>query len=191
MNLERLRHWRPAILGVLGVCVAAAVALTAMGRVPWCKCASPSPWSWDIWSLHNSQHLLDPYTFSHMLHGVVFYGLLFAVLRGRYPRVAVVIAAGLEAAWELLENTESVIQHYRETTISLDYYGDSVANSVSDILACVAGYALAAAVPWWVSVVGFAVTELMLAAWIKDSLLLNVLMLVYPLDVVKQWQMGE
>jgi hypothetical protein len=137
------------------------------------------------------QHILDPYTFSHVLHGVVFFGGLHLVMRGRWPRVQVVIAALLEAAWEVAENTERVIQHYRETTISLDYFGDSVGNSVADIGFCVLGFLIAAAVPGWVSAVGFALTELMLLAWIRDSLLLNVLMLVYPLEAVKRWQVGE
>ncbi|MCB9675466.1 MAG: DUF2585 family protein [Alphaproteobacteria bacterium] len=162
-----------------------------MGRVPWCKCASWVPWSWDIWSLHNSQHILDPYSFSHALHGVLFYAGIFIVLRGRFPRAGVVLAAAIEAAWEILENTPMVIQHYRETTISLDYYGDSVANSVADIVCCVAGYAIAAVVPVWVSAIGFALTELMLVVWIKDSLLLNIVMLVWPMEAIKQWQMGE
>lgn len=176
---------------MVGVALLTAVVLTWMGRSPWCSCGSPVPWSWDIWSKHNSQHILDPYTFSHVLHGVVFFGGLHLVMRGRWPRVQVVIAALLEAAWEVAENTERVIQHYRETTISLDYFGDSVGNSVADIGFCVLGFLIAAAVPGWVSAVGFALTELMLLAWIRDSLLLNVLMLVYPLEAVKRWQVGE
>lgn len=188
---ERLRHAAPAALGVLAVAAGASVVLAWMGRSAWCACASPVPWSWDVWSAHNSQHVLDPYTFSHVLHGVVFYGAILLVLRGRWPRVGVVLAALLEAAWEVAENTEAVIQHYRESTISLDYYGDSIGNSVADIGFCVVGYLIAAAVPGWVSAVGFAVTELVLLAWIKDSLLLNVLMLAWPIEAVKRWQMGE
>ncbi len=184
-------RYRLGFAGVVGVCVVSAVVLLWMGRVPWCDCGSPVPWSWDIWSAHNSQHLLDPYTFSHVLHGVLFYPLIWVVLRGRYPALGLVLAALLEAIWEVVENTEAVIQHYRESTISLDYYGDSVGNSMADIVSCAVGYLLAAAVPVWVSAVGFALTELVLLLWIKDSLLLNVLMLVYPLEVVKRWQMGE
>ena len=182
---------RFGFVGVIGVCVVTAAVLTGMGRVPWCACGVPVPWSWDIWSAHNSQHLLDPYTFSHVLHGVLFYPLIWLVLRGRYPAVGLIVAAILEAVWEVVENTERVIQHYRESTISLDYYGDSVGNSVADIVSCAAGYLLAAALPAWVSAVGFAVTELVLLLWIKDSLLLNILMLVYPLEAVKNWQLGE
>lgn len=188
---ERWERARAPLAGVLGVCVVAAGLLTAMGRGPWCKCASPVPWSWDIWSMHNSQHVLDPYTFSHVLHGVVFFGLLHLIARGRWPRARIVVAAAMEAAWELLENTEQVIQHYRETTISLDYHGDSVANSVSDILFCTGGYLFAAAVPGWVAAASFVLTELLLLAWIRDSLVVNVIMLVWPIEAIKTWQSGE
>jgi hypothetical protein len=184
-------RYRVGFAGVIAVCVAAAFVLGAMGRVPWCECGSAVPWSWEVWSRHNSQHLLDPYAFSHVLHGILFYPLIWVVLRGRYPALGLVLAAVLEAAWEVLENTERVIQHYRESTISLDYHGDSIANSMADILLCAGGYLIAAAVPVWVAGVGFALTELVLVLWIRDSLLLNILMLVYPLEFVKQWQMGE
>lgn len=180
--------WRRAAVGVLGVCVVSAVLLTLMGRGWWCSCGSPVPWSFDTWSKHNSQHIFDAYAFSHVLHGVVFYGLLFVVARKLALHWRAVLAAGLEGLWELLENTDAVIQHYRENTVSLDYYGDSVANSVADILFCTGGFFFAAAVPVWASAAGFALTELLLLWWIKDSLVLNVIMLVWPLEVIKQWQ---
>lgn len=176
--------------GVVAVCAVAAVALSLMGRVLWCSCGSWVPWSFDTWSLHNSQHVLDPYTFSHVLHGVLFYAVLRVGLRGRHPQVGLVIAAGMEAVWEIVENSEAVIQRYRENTVSLDYHGDSVANSVSDILACSGGYLLAWSLPAWGSVAVFVVTELVLLAWIRDSLLVNVLMLVWPVQAVKDWQVG-
>ena len=183
-------EWKRGGLGVALVCVVAAVLLFGMGRGWWCSCASPVPWSFDTWSKHNSQHLFDAYTFSHMLHGVLFYGLLFLVARKLALHWRAVIAAALEAGWELLENTDAVIQHYRENTVSLDYYGDSIANSVSDILFCTGGFLFAAAVPACVSFVAFGATELLLLLWIKDSLLLNIVMLVYPLEFIKTWQTG-
>lgn len=188
--MSRLRPWGRPVLGVLAVCAVTAGTLSWMGRVIWCQCGSWVPWSFDTWSLHNSQHLLDPYTFSHVLHGLVFFGAIHLVSRGRLPRWGLVIAAALEGAWELLENSPVIIDRYRENTISLDYTGDSIANSVSDILACSGGYLFALAVPGWVSWASFALTEVLLVAWIRDSLILNVIMLVYPLDVIKTWQGG-
>lgn len=186
-----LTPWRRPALAVLALSIITAVVLAFMGRVPWCACGSPVPWSWDTWSAHNSQHLLDPYTPSHVLHGVVFFGLVHLVGRGRFPRWGIVVAAALEATWEIAENTEAVIQRYRETTISLDYHGDSIANSMADIVSCCAGYLFAMAVPGWVAAASFVLTEVLLLAWIRDSLILNVIMLVYPLDILKSWQMGE
>ena len=130
---------RRLTVGVMAVCGATAVVLFAMGRGPWCSCGSPVPWSFDTWSRHNSQHLFDAYSLSHMLHGVVFYGALFLVARKLALHWRGILAAGHEALWELAENTDTVIQHYRENTVSLDYYGDSVANSMADIVCCVGG----------------------------------------------------
>lgn len=184
------RYTRAQLTMAVGVVAVAAVILSGMGQVLWCKCGSPVPWSFNTWSEHNSQHILDPYSFSHMQHGLVFFGLL--ALAG--DRLAVgtklVIAMGIEAAWEVIENTPMVIDRYREATISLEYYGDSVANSASDLAACWIGFEVARRVPWWGTVGLFVVIELTMVWAIKDSLLLNVLMLVYPLDAVLQWQGG-
>jgi hypothetical protein len=182
--------WQRPAAAVLGVCALTAAVLAGMGRVGWCACASWVPWSFDTWSLHNSQHILDPYTFSHVLHGVVFYGLIHVTTRGALGRWGLAVAALLEAAWEVLENSPIIIERYRENTISLDYTGDSIANSVADILFCCSGYLAAMVVPVWASWAGFALTELVLLLWIRDSLLLNVIMLVYPLEVLKTWQAG-
>ncbi|TNE85185.1 MAG: DUF2585 family protein [Deltaproteobacteria bacterium] len=161
-----------------------------MGRSLWCSCGSAVPWSFDVWSKHNSQHLLDPYTFSHVLHGVVFFGLLWPLRERIGLGWRATISAGLEASWEIAENTNAVIERYRETTVSLDYFGDSVLNSMADIASCLAGFALAASIPWFASVGFFVAVELFLLLWIKDSLVLNVIMLVWPIEAIKQWQMG-
>lgn len=175
---------------LVGIPVGAAITLLWMGQPLWCKCGSPSPWSFQVMSMHNSQHLIDPYTFTHVLHGVVFFACtsLLASRFGLRARLALTLA--LEAVWEVAENTDAVIQRYREATISLDYFGDSVLNSVADLGACALGFAIARRLPWWGSLAVFLVTEVVLMAWIRDSLLLNVLMLVYPLDAVKAWQGG-
>jgi hypothetical protein len=183
--------WRPwTIAAALGVTALAAVALHLMGRRLWCACGSPSPWSWDVWSPHNSQHVIDAYTFTHVLHGAIYYGVLWLALRGRWPALRAFLAVLVEVAWEVGENTNTVIEAYRESTISLNYYGDSIVNSVADVAAFVLGYLAAMAVPVLVSVLGFLAVEAALLLAIRDSLLLNVLMLLHPLQAIKTWQLG-
>ena len=174
-----------------GVLVVAALILRGMGRAWWCKCGQPDLFNWHIWSMHNSQHVIDPYTFTHILHGVLFYGIFFLLLRGRAPGVRLALAVGVESLWEILENTPWLIERYREATISLDYFGDSIINSLADILACLGGYALARVLPVRWSVAGVALTEVVLLVWIRDSLLLNIVMLVWPIEAIKSWQVGS
>jgi len=186
-SVKSLRQPAAALAGILAL---SAGILMAMGRTWWCKCGSPVPWSWDIWTMHNSQHLLDPYSFSHVQHGFLFYGLMFLVLRRRAPITRFSAAMALEAAWEILENTSFIIQRYREATISLDYFGDTILNSLSDILACAFGYGLAFLLPAWSSLTLFTLIELVMMFTLRDSLLINILMLVAPVDAVRTWQMG-
>ena len=176
-----------SVIGIMGLTV---VVLWLKGQPLWCQCGGWSPWSGEIWSAHNSQHVFDPYTFTHVLHGVIFFGLLRAVLGEGRVGLRVLLATAVEALWELVENSEAVIQAYRESTISLDYFGDSVMNVVGDLGAMLLGYGLAAAVPAWVSVLGFVATEVILALWIRDSLILNIIMLTVPIEAIKQWQLA-
>ena len=175
-------------MAAVAILVATAAWLSFQGQPWWCACGGWNLSSWQVWSRHNSQHLVDPYSFSHVLHGLLFYALLCRLPVPRWSRFA--LALGIEAGWEILENSEFIIRRYREATMSLDYFGDSVVNTLGDILFCALGYGLAARIPVRASVALFVVTELAMIATIRDSLLLNVLMLVWPLEAVKHWQMA-
>jgi hypothetical protein len=177
------------------VCVAivavAAVTLWQMGQVPVCKCGYVKAWHGVVKSAENSQHLSDWYTFTHIVHGFAFYGLLWVIAR-RWPvALRLTVAVALESTWEVFENTDLVINRYREATISLDYYGDSVLNSVADIAAMILGFVAAWRLPVLAVVVLTIAIEAFLAYSIRDNLTLNILMLVHPLDSVRAWQMSS
>jgi uncharacterized protein DUF2585 len=169
---------------------AAALLELAMGRLPWCTCGDIKLWHGVVYSSENSQHITDWYTFTHIVHGIGFYFLLWLVAR-RFPAGArFLIAVLLEAAWEVLENTPMVINRYRAVTIALDYYGDSVVNSVSDIAAMMIGYWIAYRFPIWMTIAVLIGIEIGLAMFIRDNLTLNILMLIHPVEAVKRWQSG-
>ena len=172
------------------IVVTTAAILLSMGREPICKCGYVKPWHGVVVSPENSQHIADWYTPSHIIHGFAFYGLLFLVAR-RWPIGARLIAATvLESSWEILENTPLIINRYREATIALDYYGDSVLNSVCDIGWMMLGFTLASRLPLWASIAFIVIAEIGVAIAIRDNLALNILMLIYPLDAVRRWQAG-
>ncbi|WP_166396959.1 DUF2585 family protein [Rubrobacter marinus] len=174
---------------------AAAVAgtvygLQSQGRLWWCSCGYLLPWSGEPASSDTSQHLSDPYSLTHVLHGFVFYGLLAPLAGSLALSWRLSLAVALEGVWEIVENSEYVIRRYREGTAALGYEGDAIVNSLGDMAACALGFVLAYHLGARRTLALFLVMEVVLIAWIRDSLLLNVLMLIYPVEAIRTWQMG-
>ena len=172
-----------------GIIPALAGVLRLLGRVWWCKVGDKRIYVNEVWhSSHTSQHLFDPYSFTHVLHGVLFFWVTGLLFRSTHRLVRFLVALFGEAAWEVLENSDYIIHRYRQNTASVDYFGDSIANSAGDVLACAIGFWVAAKLGWRWSLAFFVAVEIGLLFWIRDSLLLNVLMLVCPVEWIKAWQ---
>jgi Protein of unknown function (DUF2585) len=197
---QRVYLWSAATL--VATFAATAFLLRVEGRVWFCKCWEPRLWISEPNSPHTSQHLLDPYSLSHLQHGLLFYLALILLLPDRpsttqadgvtrSSRRRVLrfwIAVLVECTWEVFENSAFVINRYREGTAALGYTGDSVWNSLGDVMSCVVGYLIAMVLGWRRTLVLFAAIELAMILWIRDSLLLNVLMLIHPIEAIKAWQ---
>jgi hypothetical protein len=175
---------------ILLLVIAVAGLELAMGRTAVYTRGPIRLWSGDINSAENSQQLFDPYSFTHVSHGVVFYALTRVALGPQRVMLRAIAAIAAEAAWEVYENTDTVINRYRTATIALGYYGDSVVNSVFDIVACGLGFVLAWKLPPRVTVAGVIVLEIALALAIRDNLTLNIVMLLHPVEAIRRWQLG-
>lgn len=170
------------------VCALVAFIELYSGRSPLGPDGMFGWWDNNIWGSENSQRVADIYSFSHIIHGIIFYAFLWLVARKMQVKYWLLIALLVEGGWELLENSPIIINRYREATIAQGYVGDSVLNSVCDILMMVIGFVFARFNKVWVSMAIIIVFELGTLFYVRDNLTLNVLMLVYPVESVKVWQ---
>ena len=189
LNETLNHHKRAPVLGLVIVFVLMAFLLAAEGRMLLCACGEFKFWIGDTCSSNNSQQLFDPYSFTHILHGFLLFWLVTLLFRKLTSSWQFVLAIALEAAWEVFENTKFVIDHYREETAALGYQGDTIVNSFGDLACALAGFLVARKLGLRWSLVVFLAVELVLLLWIKDSLLLQLLMLISPVDSIKLWQM--
>jgi hypothetical protein len=186
-----IRSRRTAGIAILVLIAATAAILLAMGRPPICTCGTVKLWHGLVNSSENSQHLSDWYSFSHVIHGFLFYGAGWVLFRRFLPVPArLLLAVALEGGWEILENSPIIIDRYRTATIALGYTGDSVLNSLSDIGMMMLGFWFALRAPVKVTVLTAIAFELFTLWAIRDNLTLNVLMLVAPVDTIRVWQGG-
>lgn len=177
------------LFSLLIVLIMAGVEL-AMGRLPICACGYVKFWHGLVYSSGNSQHLFDWYSLTHVIHGLGFYLLIHLVDRKKRLSLGqkLFIAVFLESSWEILENSNFIINRYRSATISLDYFGDSIVNSIGDVISMALGFLFASKAKTWLSVGLFIALELFLLYIIRDNLTLNIIMLIYPIDAIKYWQ---
>lgn len=165
------------------------VLLRAQGRLILCACGYFEIWTSDTCSSNNSQHLFDPYSFTHLLHGFLFFWLATLLFKRFTPGWQVWIALLLESAWEVFENSRFIIERYRTATAALGYQGDTIVNSIGDLMLAIGGFLIARHLGVWRSIFVFLFVELVLLLWIHDGLILQILMLAWPVDVIKSWQM--
>ncbi|WOC16059.1 hypothetical protein MP213Fo_15190 [Pseudochrobactrum sp. MP213Fo] len=184
-------NWGRAFIIIVVVMAAQAIALYMMGRQPICECGTIRLFVNEVNSNENSQQLFDWYTLSHIIHGFIFYALFWLIAPKAPLHMRLLLALGLEVAWELLENSNFIIDRYRANTSSVDYYGDSILNSVFDTLSMAIGFFLASRLPILVIIATAVFFEILALIVIRDNLILNVIMLLHPFDFIRQWQSGS
>jgi Protein of unknown function (DUF2585) len=179
---------RIAAFAVLGIMAVQALVLHLMGRVWTCSCGTVRFWVGDIWSPELSQQMFDWYTPSHIVHGILFYGLLRLVLPRAPVLVRLAIAVGIEASWEIAENSPWVIEAYRKQALAAGYTGDSILNSVMDNVSMMTGFALARLLPWKATVALVLALEIGAATLVHDNLTLNILNFIHRFPAIEAWQ---
>lgn len=184
------RRWHADVAAAMGIVCVTGLLEVAMGRSLAYRHGPIRPWVGEVHSDENSQQLSDWYTFSHIIHGALFYGATHVAIGPASLGLRAAVALAMEATWEAYENTDTVINRYRAATIALGYYGDSVLNSLSDIVACMLGFLLASRLRWWWTVAWVVAAEVVVAMVIRDNLTLNVIMLLWPIEAIKRWQSG-
>jgi Protein of unknown function (DUF2585) len=185
MGITR-KHW----IGIAFIFAIAIAILFAMQRPPICTCGTVKLWEGVVNGPGNSQHIADWYTFSHITHGFLFFGLTHWLMRRRPLGLKAMAASILELAWEVLENSPTVIDRYRQATMAVGYSGDSILNSVADGGWMLLGFLVASRLPWKVTLSIGVAFELFTLFMIRDNLTLNIVMLAYPLDTIRAWQGG-
>jgi hypothetical protein len=186
-NKRKIWPW----LVIASVLAATAFQLHLQARMWWCSCGRRFLLTGNARDSLTSQTFLDPYSLTHVLHGLMFCGLITLLIRGMPGGWRLCLAIAAEAVWEVIENSDTVIQHYRAATAALGYQGDTVMNSMGDIMCCAIGFAIARRLGWLRSIILFLLTEAMLLIWIRDSLLLEIIMLIRPISAIKAWQVGH
>jgi hypothetical protein len=187
---RRASVWTRDVVTAVAIVATTATLELAMGRSAVYRHGPVRLWVGDVNSDQNSQQLADPYAFSHVIHGAIFYGLTHLTMGPASAGARIVVALTIEGAWEAYENTDTVINRYRAATIALGYYGDSILNSMADIVACLIGFVLASRARWWWTVSWVVATEVALALAIRDNLTLNIIMLIRPIEAIRRWQLG-
>jgi hypothetical protein len=185
---EFLKKHKVVIIGTILVLSITAIIEIYSGRSIWGPDGRFGWWDGNIWGSENSQRVADAYSFSHIIHGMLFYGFLWLVARKVPMKYRFVIALIMEACWELLENSPIIIDRYRAATIAQGYVGDSVLNSVSDVVMVAIGFVMARFSRVWVTVGLIVAMELGCLFWVRDNLTLNVIMLTVPSESIKEWQ---
>ena len=180
---------RPQIVAIAVALLLVVVSLRVEGRMFLCTCGHFALWTSDTCSSNTSQQLLDPYSFTHLLHGFLFFWLIALLFRRLSANWQICLALLLEGAWEIFENTPFVINKYRTETAALGYEGDTIVNSFGDLMCALVGFMIARKLGLRRSLIVFVLVEIVLLVWIHDSLLLQILMLVHPVESIKLWQM--
>lgn len=198
--MNTLKKYSPHLLALFTILFITGILEHLMGRIAYCSCGYIQFWYGDTNGPGNSQHITDWYSFSHFIHGLLFYGLTHVLSRFLGKKKGMehkwslgtrfIIAVILEALWEILENSPFIINRYRTATLAHDYEGDSILNSLLDIITCGIGFIFARKIPVWLTVALIITLEVFAAYFVRDNLTLNIIMLIYPLESIKLWQMG-